>query len=41
MPNGFIVFHKPRVKSGMATGMLPVATERTEVSIMQLQAAAS
>src|SRR6266542_1724210 len=41
MPTGFMVRQSPRVKSGMPTGMLPVATERTESSITLLHAAAS
>jgi hypothetical protein len=41
IPSGSRFSHKPRVKSGIATGMLPVATECDEISIMQLNAAAS
>ena len=41
MPSGGISRHRPRVKSGIPTGMLPVATERAESSMMLLQAAAS
>jgi len=41
MPMGFMALQSPRVKSGKATGMLPVATERLESSMTQLHAAAS
>lgn len=40
-PKGCIARQRPRVKSGIATGMLPAATERTERPMMLLQAAAS
>ena len=39
--SGAIFFHRPRVKSGMATGMLPVATESEDTSMILLHAAAS
>lgn len=41
MPSGCIVFHRPRVKSGMITGMLSLETERVVSSRMELQEAAS
>ena len=38
---GGVVFQRPRVKSGTATGRLPSATERSVSSAMALHAAAS
>jgi len=39
--SGFIVFHSPRVKSGISIGWLPAETERVESSRMEDHAAAS